>query len=130
MTRIRWLGSPTCSAASPTPHRAGLPNCCHGIGNIRTCGWPLELWRIAEERDIRLGRILNWRSGAIRRHQVIMDGTVSHPPTIKSYRRLSPASGEHIIDCYAVIKASLGRVLNRPRRREDVPTRGVATVGN
>src|SRR5947208_1948192 len=45
MTSIRWLGSPTCSAASPTSHRAGLPNCCHGIGNIRTCGWPLELWR-------------------------------------------------------------------------------------
>src|SRR5262249_32199143 len=45
MTSIRWLGSPTSSAASPTSHRAGFPNCCHGIGNIRTCGWPLELWR-------------------------------------------------------------------------------------
>src|SRR6266550_16228 len=45
MTSIRWLGSPTCSAASPTSHRAGFPNCCHGIGNIRTCGRPLELWR-------------------------------------------------------------------------------------
>src|SRR6266446_6360788 len=45
MTSIRWLGSPTCSAASPTSHRAGFPNCCHGIGNIRTSGWPLELWR-------------------------------------------------------------------------------------
>src|SRR5947209_11020367 len=45
MTSIRWLGSPTYSAASPTSHRAGFPNCCHGIGNIRTCGWPLELWR-------------------------------------------------------------------------------------
>src|SRR5262249_6274654 len=45
MTSIRWLGSPTSSAASPTSHRAGFPNCCHGIGNIRTCGWPLELWQ-------------------------------------------------------------------------------------
>src|SRR5258708_5752370 len=45
MISIRWLGSPTCSAASPTSHRAGFPNCCHGIGNIRTCEWPLEPWR-------------------------------------------------------------------------------------
>src|SRR2546429_1087910 len=45
MKSIRWLGSPMCSAASPTSHRADFPNCCHGIGNIRTCGWPLELWR-------------------------------------------------------------------------------------
>src|SRR6266700_7351220 len=53
MTSIRWLGSPTCSAASPTSHRADFPNCCHGIGNIRTCGRPLEPAAISHVFTIR-----------------------------------------------------------------------------
>ena len=32
-----------CSLASQTCRRAGLLNCCHGIGTIRTCRWSLEL---------------------------------------------------------------------------------------
>src|SRR4029077_11933033 len=31
------------SLASQTCRRAGLLNCCHGIGTIRTCRWSLEL---------------------------------------------------------------------------------------
>src|SRR6476620_8275780 len=43
MTSIHKLGWPTCSLASQICRRAGLLNCCHGIGTIRTCRWSLDL---------------------------------------------------------------------------------------
>src|SRR5580765_4914918 len=43
MTPIHKHGWPTCSLASQICRRAGLLNCCHGIGTIRTCRWSLDL---------------------------------------------------------------------------------------
>src|SRR4051812_28630648 len=43
MTSIHKHGWPTCSLASQICRRAGLLNCCHGIGTIRTCRWSLDL---------------------------------------------------------------------------------------
>src|SRR4249920_3502218 len=43
MTPNHKHGWPTCSLASQICRRAGLLNCCHGIGTIRTCRWSLDL---------------------------------------------------------------------------------------
>src|SRR5258708_36200381 len=84
MTSIRWLGSPTCSAASPTSHKADVADCCNGIGTIRTCGCPLEPWRPSPTSS---------RSGVLPRSWAAMKTCYGSCPTSSSPKTVYDIDG-------------------------------------